>query len=133
MKLDAIEDYFGIRFPDRHRQAFLDAADPIHDASDFLVPSTPYPGLDIVQVNDCLRTPPNAWPVFLVAFASNGCGDYFAYDLRNSPEHIIYIDPDLTVDENLASDDKLQYDSFACWHAAKLQRHKASKANDRNA
>ena len=123
MTIDAIEAHLGVQFPERHRQAFLDAADPIHDACDFLVPSTPYPGLDIVQVNNRLHaTPPDAWPAFLVAFASNGCGDYFAYDLRTSPTRIIYIDPDNTVDENLASDDKLQYDSFACWHTVKTNR-----------
>src|ERR1043165_4856600 len=133
MTFDAIEAHFGIRFPDGHRQAFLDATDPIHDAIDFLVPSTPYPGLDIFRITDRLHTPPDAWPDFLVAFASNGCGDYFAYDRRTPSLPIIYIDPDLSVDENLASADKLQYESFACWYAAKLQRRRASTPNGRNA
>ena len=124
MTLDAVEVHLGFRFPERHRQAFLDAKDPIHDASDFLVPASPYPGLEIVRVNDRLHAAEfNAWPAFLVAFASNGCGDFFAYDLRTSPNRILYIDPDLTVDENLAADDKLQYDSFECWYAEEVQAH----------
>ena len=124
MTIDAIEAHLGCQFPERHRQAFDDADDPIHDDCDFLVPSTPFPGLDIVQVNDRLHAKgPFAWPAFLVAFASNGCGDYFAYDLRTSQTRVIYIDPDETVDENLVSDDRLQYDSFALWHAARINRH----------
>jgi hypothetical protein len=55
--------------------------------------------------------------VFLVAFASNGCGDYFAYDLRSDPPRIIYTDPDCTVAENLAAEDKLEYGSFDEWYA----------------
>jgi hypothetical protein len=41
----------------------------------------------------------------------------------------MYIDPDLTVDENLASADKLQYESFASWHAARIRRRKASETS----
>jgi hypothetical protein len=60
------------------------------------------------------------WPEHLVAFASNGCGDYFAYDLRSDPPAIIYIDLDLTVRENLESPDKLIHASFEEWREAKL-------------
>ena len=60
------------------------------------------------------------WPDFLVAFASNGCGDYFAYDTRQWPVTIIYIDPDRTVRENLSDtdEDKLRYDSFESWYGS---------------
>ncbi len=132
MTIDEIEAHLGVRFPERHLQALLDPDDPIHEASDFLVSSTPYPGLDIVRVNDHLHNvAPQAWPAFLVAFASNGCGDYFAYDLRSSPAPVIYIDPDLTVDENLAADDKLHYANFDVWHVTKLKQHNARKSKSR--
>jgi hypothetical protein len=58
------------------------------------------------------------WPDFLVAFASNGCGDYFAYDLRQYPVRVIYIDPDRPVAENLTQDDQLAFDSFEEWYVS---------------
>ena len=97
----------------------LDPADPIHEWCDFLVPDSPYELLRWVGANEFLHAPGhwNRWPVFLVAFASNGCGDYFAYDLRSDPPRIIYMDPDCTVAENLAAEDKQEYGSFDEWYA----------------
>lgn len=126
MTIDAIEAHFGTPFPERHRRAFLDPEEPIHEACDFLLPSSPYSGLQLVGINEFLHhAHPDPWPVFLLAFASNGCGDYFAYDLRSSPPIIVYIDPDHTVAENLASGDMLWYPGFASWYAAKIQRRQA--------
>lgn len=126
MELAEAEAQLNITFPERHQRAMLDAADPIHDACDFLVPSSPYELLRLVVVNDFLHASHtwNCWPTFLVAFASNGCGDYFAYDLRSQPPRIIYIDPDLTVEENLAAEDRLEYESFEEWYASRMARRR---------
>jgi hypothetical protein len=85
------------------------------------VPDSPYELLRWVGVNEFLHAADhwNRWPPFLVAFASNGCGDYFAYDLRSKPPRIIYMDPDHTVAENLEAEDKLEYESFDRWYASR--------------
>ena len=119
MELAEAESRLGMSLSKRHRQAMLDPSDPIHQGCDFLVPDSPYELLRWVGVNEFLHAPDhwNRWPAFLVAFASNGCGDYFAYDLRSEPPRVIYMDPDHTVAENLTSDDKLEYGSFEEWYA----------------
>lgn len=119
-----IESRIGMRFPDEHRRAILDGSDPIHQCCDFLVPESPYRLLDIVHANEFLHGAehPDPWPTFLVAFASNGCGDYFAYDNRSNPPSVIYMDPDSFVAENLAATDALTFDSFDAWYTRKLSR-----------
>ena len=122
MKLADAEARLGIALSQRHRDAMLDSSDPIHDACDFLVPSSPYELLRWVEVNEFLHAADqsNRWPAFLVAFASNGCGDYFAYDLRREPTAVIYMDPDYSVEENLSADDRLSYPSFEAWYVSRL-------------
>ena len=61
------------------------------------------------------------WPDFLIAFASNGCGDYFAYDTRQIPANIIYIDPDNTIEENFRTSDNIRYDSFEDWYESEIE------------
>lgn len=119
MELAEAEARLGVTLPDRHRQAMLDPTDPVHEWCDFLVLDSPYELLRWVGVNEFLHASDrwNRWPPFLVAFASNGCGDYFAYNLRSSPPRVIYMDPDSTVAENLATEDKLEYESFDEWYA----------------
>jgi hypothetical protein len=118
MDIAEVESRVGVRFPARHRAALLDREDPIHAACDFLVIESPYELLRLVDVNAFLHSPDtvNRWPAFLVAFASNGCGDHFAYDLRSRDLPVIYMDPDLTADENLVADDKLQFATFDQWY-----------------
>lgn len=120
VELGEAEARIGMTLPDRHWLAMLDPTDPIHEACDFLVPNSPYELLRWAGVNEFLHTPGNwnRWPPFLVAFASNGCGDYFAYDLRSDPPRVLYMDPDRTVEENLAAEDRLEYDSFEDWYTA---------------
>ncbi len=124
MEIAEAEARLGMTLPDRHRQAMLDPADPIHEACDFLVLDSPYELLRWVEVNEYLHAHDhyNPWPPFLVAFASNGCGDYFAYDLRSEPLRIIYMDPDYTVAENLASEGKLEYESFEQWYSSRRMK-----------
>ena len=112
MEISDVESKFKFTFPERHRQALLDFSDPIHEACAFLDLS------DIVRENDWIHGPKcgDPWPDFLIAFASNQCGDFFAYDTRQNPASIIYIDPDNTVGENLESSDKLSYATFEHWY-----------------
>jgi hypothetical protein len=121
MEIAEIEKRLNIKFPELHLAVMVNSKDTIHEACDFLVPVTEYELLDILAVNELLHNPdyPNPWPDFLVAFASNGCGDYFAYDLRVQPNSIIYIDPDLTVEENLVAEDKLKFETFDAWYKYK--------------
>jgi hypothetical protein len=124
MKLSDIEKQLGIVFPARHKKALTDRDDPVHEACDFLVPTSPHEGLLLVEVNEFLHAPGalNRWPAFLVAFASNGCGDYFAYDTRTKPAKIIYLDPDKTVDENLSTTGEFEFATFAAWYEMKVGR-----------
>ena len=81
MELGQGEARLGMSLPERHWITMLDASDPIHEACDFLVLNSPYEGLRWVNVNEFLHSANcNRWPPFLIAFSSNGCGDYFAYD-----------------------------------------------------
>jgi hypothetical protein len=124
MDISQIEALFGLRLPELHVRALLDLSDPIHEACDFLVLESEYELLRFDAVNAYLRDRGrwNPWPEHLVAFASNGCGDYFAYDLRSVPPLIIYIDPYVTVQKNLEAPDKLIYRTFDEWREAKLRR-----------
>jgi hypothetical protein len=126
MELHEIEQRLGMTFPPRHQQAMLDIADPVHEACDFLVPSSPYHLLRLLDVNQMLHTRDNrdCWPSFLIAFASNGCGDYFAYDLRTGPPRIIYMDPDKTVNENLSKKSALEFATFDSWYEWKVERRR---------
>src|SRR5438034_1068785 len=103
MELSEIESTLKFTLPPRHQQAILDTSDPIRQRCDFLVTREQCEWLDIVRTNAWLHNSEvhDPWPNFLIAFASNGCGDYFAYDTRRWPVTIIYIDPDRTVQENL--------------------------------
>jgi hypothetical protein len=129
MGLAEEEGRLGITLSDRHRRAMMDSADPIHEACDFLVPESPYELLRWAAVNEFLHASDrwNRWPHFLVAFASNGCGDYFAYDTRTAPAKIIYIDPDKTVDENLSKTDRFEFDTFEAWYEMKLGQWRTSR------
>lgn len=125
MELAEVEQRPGLTLPQRHRLAVLNLADPIHEACDFLLPWSPHEGLRLVAVHDFLHAPerPDPWPDFLVAFASNGCGDYFAYDLRRPPATIVYLDPVLSVAENLLTTDRLEYQSFEAWYQSRRSRN----------
>lgn len=121
-KIEELQKQFRITFPELHVRALLNTNDPIHEACDFLLSDSPHRSFDIAKMNSSLRENEyDPWPDFLVAFASNGCGDYFAYDLRSEPPTVIYIDPDDTVIDNLASDDQLTYSKFDSWYAEQIE------------
>src|SRR5690348_7029768 len=111
MELEHIEKSLGMKFPERHRSAMLDAKDPIHAVCDFLLPHRTPKMLAIAEENELLHSTkhPDPWPTYLIAFASNGCGDFFAYDIRKCPYSVIYMDPDDTVAENLNAAHTLRF------------------------
>ncbi len=123
--LRRIERQLRLELPSEHRRCLTELDDPIHEACDFLVIDSAHQLLRIVDVNRQLHSPDgrDPWPSFLVALASNGCGDYFAYDTRHTPYPILYLDPDRTVGENLGASDALTFESFSAWRRDKLWRH----------
>jgi hypothetical protein len=132
--LSEIQRKLKFKFPARHGQAILDARDPIHEACDFLGLSRSK-GDDILQTNECIHGAKfgDPWPDFLIAFASNGCGDYFAYDTRQYPASVIYIDPDCTVKENLQAVDKVSYETFEQWYESAIKPHTCRRCQSREA
>lgn len=111
-------------FSAAHLAVMQDPDDRVHDACDFLILDSPYPLLQVDHVNDSLHGPARVdpWPPFLVAFASNGCGDYYAYDFRTEPPVIRYVDPDKSIEENLRlSRDNVRFASFSDWYAHKVK------------
>lgn len=113
-----LEAQLGIALPTRHWRAMLDPADPIHGVTDLLLPDTPHDLLRIIEVNRWLHADGgHRWPAFLVAFATTGCGDYFAYDSRTDPMRVVYIDPIGTPEDNLANaNGTLEFESFERWY-----------------
>ena len=116
----AIEADFRIKLPPRHRAALLDASDPIHGRSILL-------GLDgdggIPAVNRAERAAAwRQWPDHLVAFAYDGCGGLFAYDTREEPYRVYYIDPMETAPESVAGCEAEGFvsPSFDAWYAEQL-------------
>jgi len=120
-------------FPEQHQQAMQDPADAIHRACDFLILSSDNRSGNLIAENQRLHSSQVSapWPDFLVAFASQGCGDYFAYDMRQSPPSIIYIDPDSTPEENLAAPEALRYSSFEEWYESQLEGHTCQRCGNR--
>jgi hypothetical protein len=132
--LSEIKRSLNFNIPARHHQAILDPSDPIHRACDFLVLSGRR-GSDLLLANEWMHSQecPDRWPEFLIAFASNGCGDFYAYDTRQSPAGIIYIDPDRTVFETLGASDKLQYETFEDWYQAELEPYTCPRCHSQDA
>jgi hypothetical protein len=127
------EQFLSSSLPERHQRALADASDHAHLAVDFLLLSSPNRLLDIRAVNEYLHdsTTPDPWPPFLLAFASNGCADYFAYDLRSPQPIVRYIDPGETVWENLTGRDQLLFGSFSEWYELQVAP-KARTAKNRS-
>ena len=108
------------QFPERHRRAMRDALDPIHRGCDFYVPPEENSTLDIVALNQWLHSDKVWWPDYLIAFASHGCGDHYAYDLRSSPPRIVYIGGECTPEEHLREPENISGQTFEEWYAATI-------------
>ena len=102
MTLEQIESVYGFQFPDRHRKDLEDRSNQIHSAVEFLFPDDP--GIrDFVKCNEKLRSGWKKAGVNVVAFATQGCGDFFAYDISKTPYQVFVIDPTWDVPESLAA------------------------------
>jgi hypothetical protein len=123
-----LEDRFAIVLPDRHRAALCDPQDPIHNHKSLLA-FREGSCLNIFEVNEEMRSLEwKGWPEYLVAFATNECGDYFAYDRREQPYPIYYIGPIGTAAEAIESC-KNEGFVFACfddWYAYVLSNSATS-------
>ena len=69
--------------------------------------------LGIIETNKSLQSSDHdPYPPFLIAFATNECGDFWVIDTRD--QSVTYIDPDKNVEESL-TDDELYFRDFAEW------------------
>ena len=86
-----VEQVLGFSFPLAHRQDLERRDSEIREACEFLlVDSTEH--RDLLRKNVWLRQNySQGWTPSYIAFASHGCGDYFAYDLNFEPYRIIYV------------------------------------------
>src|SRR5688572_14909707 len=107
VSIEDIESRLGLTLPPRHRLALLDSSDPIHRKTTLL---TAEGNRSIFAVNDRLRKLDwKKWPDYLVAFGTNECGDYYAFDTRASPYRIYYIDPIDTAPESITGCEEQGY------------------------
>jgi hypothetical protein len=122
LSVDDIEARLGIEFPASHRRALLNASDPIHKRTVLLMPE----GNEcesILKVYEFLRQVEwKGWPSHLLAFATNECGDYFAYDTREKPYRVYYIDPIGTVEESVSECERegFVFSDFDDWYRHKM-------------
>ena len=116
-----IEREFRITLPTKHRAALDDLDDRIHVSTLMLKPE----GLkleDIFYVNADLRNSWQGWNERWLAFATNECGDYFAYDLASIPYRVVYIDPIETVEESVSrcEAEGFVFPTFDAWYEYEL-------------
>ncbi len=118
------EELWGLKFCDMH-QALLQRPydDPEILKLGLLVIGADIELMNIDHVNEMVhdedRTMP--WPDGLIAFATNECGDYFAYRINGPRSDIVYVgpedDPALILREGRA--DSLQFEH---WQAKRMGR-----------
>ena len=116
--LTKIERSFCITLPVKLGKVLLEPDDPIHRCSVLLTASN-NPLLDAACVNAHMRSIEwKEWPDHFVAFATNKCGDYFAFDTSKTPHRIYYIGPTATVPEAIASceEEGFAFTQFDDWY-----------------
>lgn len=113
-----------IDIPLAHRRDLENAKSEIHQACDLLtVDGNEH--LDIVRRNLWLREGSwQGWGPNVVAFASSGCGDFFAYDLNTKPYRVFYVDPLETVEESLTGDSDLVFSSYTAWRDYEIHAYR---------
>ena len=117
---DEIETGLRIKLPPRHRAALLNSADPIHSCAN-LLGSEGDP--TIFSVNRDERAADwREWPDYLTAFAYDGCFGLWAYDTREEPYRVYYIDPLESAAESIAGCEAEDFvaRSFDDWYADRL-------------
>ena len=117
------ETRLGISLPYRLVMALHDPSDPIRKRVDLLTLDDGPGG--IVEANEFLRPLEwRQWPDYIIAFASGGCGDYFAFDTRTVPYRVYYIDTLGTVAESIASceQEAFVFESFDHWYVHEISQ-----------
>ena len=120
--LATIESRFGVALPEKMQAALMNPHDPIHQCASLLTASD-NPMLDVASVNADLRSINwKQWPEHFTAFATNECGDYFAFDTSQSPYRVYYVGPEDSAPEAIAAceDEGYIFDSFDAWYDRKL-------------
>jgi SMI1 / KNR4 family (SUKH-1) len=124
LSVDEIEARLRIRLPIRHRAALLDPLDPVHGRR-LLLTAEGNEVSNIFEINrDILALDWKEWPEHLIAFATNGCGDYFAYDTRSEPYRVYYVGPTDSAPEAIAICEKegFLFDCFDDWYTYVLSQ-----------
>lgn len=120
--LAAIEDRFGVPLPEKMRAALVNPEDPIHKRA-LLLTASDNPLQDAKFVNDDLKSSAwKQWPEHFKAFATNECGDYFAFDTSQSPYRVYYVGPEESVPEAIAGceEEGFVFDCFDSWYSRKI-------------
>jgi hypothetical protein len=122
-----VEARLGVSLPQSLREVMTDPSDPIHKRK-VLLALEGNCCQSIIKVNEQLRELAwKKWPAYLIAFATNECGDYFAFDSRTEPYRVYYIDPNDTVPESVASNEKsgFVFESFDMWYEYEMSGARA--------
>ena len=117
--IEYVESQLGLQFPDTLKAIFRDPDLRLIKKLPTLLWIVRHPSLGLHEVNDYLRSREHdPFPDYLVAFATNECGDWFCFEIVNDFDFarggVVYIDPSLTVEENLRQRE-LTFPSFDAW------------------
>jgi hypothetical protein len=118
--IETVEAIIGFSFPEDYKRFVRNPDIEAIKKLPSLLWFVRHNSVGILETNKRLRKRDfKPFPERLIAFATNECGDYFCFD--RDTNRIVYIDPDRTVNENLARDE-LVYDSFEQWMKQRLER-----------
>ena len=87
------------------------------------------PGSIVRTHRDLLSLGWKRWPEHLVAFATNGCGDFFAYDTRDEPYRVYYVGPIGSAAEQVAAceEEGFVFAGFDDWYAYVMEPRQRSE------
>ncbi|MDJ0710804.1 MAG: hypothetical protein QNJ14_10455 [Woeseiaceae bacterium] len=125
MTIEDVERELEFTFPLPHRRDIENADDRIHIACEYLLPDGPG-RQDFLEANRYLRKESwQGWEKPYVAFASQGCGDWFAYDTSIIPYKIFYVDPTERVKDAAAKSGEgtLVLATYEAWKECTLQTY----------
>ncbi len=122
-KIQDLEDDWSITIPADHVSLMLRPYDdPEVMKLGLLLAESEVELLDVSRVNERLHDLDYAapWPEEAFAFATNECGDYFAYYSMGDVQVIIYVNPFESPEAAIRNEDALIYSTFEEWRSSKL-------------